>query len=118
METGDSDDTEVSSFTTLTPGKKYHLIKSVCKPIDTIMASNGQMNIKINESEIEHLLATTQIQDTEVLIEKHKTLNLVRGELNSRITIKMPEKEIIEELAEYWVTDAKKRGKTQKRQRQ
>ena len=114
MDTGDSEDTEVSSFTTLTPGQKYHLIKSVCKPIDTMMAANGQMNIKVNESEIEQLLATTQIKDTEVLIEKHKTLNLIRGELNNRITIKMPEKEIIDELAEYWVTDVRKEEKPQR----
>ena len=111
MDTGDSDDTKVSSFTTLTPGKKYHLIKSVCKPIDTILASNGQMNIKVSESEIEHLLTTTEIQNTKVLIEKHKTLNLIRGELDNRITIKMPESEIIEELSEYWVTAAKKEEK-------
>ena len=101
-------DADECKFTSLTPGKKYILLKTICKPLETILSPNGSMSIKVLEGEINKLLITTNINGTKVVIVKHKTLNLIRGEFTSSNTIKMPASEIKEELAEYRVVDVRK----------
>lgn len=99
-------------FESITPLQKYKLISPLVKKIQQAQYNkDGTMSIQVLREEAENLLTVDIVGQYPVCIEKHQFYNRIRGTIESPTLCLMPENEIIEGLAAYNCTAAKKLDK-------
>ena len=97
----DTDEDQVTSFQSLTPGKKFRLVKTLgVNPQNTMYNRDGSLAIQITKDEATTILPVTKIDNFKVDIAKHEFKNYVRGVISNDIIRLSPEQEIKDGLTQ------------------
>ena len=106
VSTDSSESHNKPSFNSLTPGKKFKLIKTISKPQNTQYNKDGTISLLISTKEANNLIGDRAIVDPvignfEVIVTNNTYKNRVRGIIRHEVISNSPKEEIIESLEEF-----------------